>query len=94
MTGSARRRDRTTHHALVVERDAVPASSARGELSGDLCRPPDSRMSGKVEGIAVSLRESFLLTCLCFLQAMGPMLWLCRRAHLLEPGSSPSPRVA
>ena len=32
-----------------------------------------------VEAIAVSFRESFLLICLCFLLAIGPMLWLCRR---------------
>jgi hypothetical protein len=42
----------------------------------------------------VSFRESFLLICLCFLLAMGPMLWLChRRAHRHEPVSAPSTRV-
>jgi hypothetical protein len=42
----------------------------------------------------VSFRESFLLICLCFLLAIGPMLWLCRRAHLHEPVSAPATRVA
>ena len=40
----------------------------------------------------MSFRESFLLICLCFLLAMGPMLWLCRRrARLQEPVSVPPP---
>jgi hypothetical protein len=46
MAGGTHRRGRTAHHALVVERGAVPAAGARGKLSGDLCRSPDPRVTG------------------------------------------------
>src|SRR5438874_11473342 len=52
MAGSPHRRGCTTHYALVAERDAVPAAGARGELSGDLCRPPHPRVNGQAVATA------------------------------------------
>jgi hypothetical protein len=67
----------------------VPAVTRDQEALGAIRQEMD------IEAIAVSFRESFLLICLCFLLAMGPMLWLCRRrARRHAPVSVPSTRVA
>ena len=44
VAGGTRCRGDTAHYALVVERRAVPPAGARGELSGDLCRPTHPRL--------------------------------------------------
>jgi DHA2 family multidrug resistance protein len=38
----------------------------------------------EIEAIAASFRDSFLFICLCFLLAMGPMLYLLSRYHRLK----------
>jgi hypothetical protein len=74
---------------LALHQAGAPAATQDQEAMGAIRQELD------VEALAVSFRESFLLICLCFLLAMGPMLWLCRRrAHLHEPVSAPSSRVA
>ena len=82
--------DATLHELrLALHQAGVPAATRDQEALGAIRQELD------VEAIAVSFRESFLLICLCFLLAIGPMLWLCyRRAHLHEPVSAPSTRVA
>jgi hypothetical protein len=81
--------DATLHELhLALHHAGVPAAMRDQEALGAIRQELD------VEAIAVSFRESFLLICLCFLLAMGPMLWLCRRrAHLHEPVSAPSTRA-
>ena len=42
------------------------------------------RQEMDIEAIAAGFRESFLLICLCFLLAIGPMLWLLLRRNRLQ----------
>ena len=72
MAGSARRRGCTTHNALVAELDAVPAADARGELSGDLCRPPHPRVSG--QAVATASWMAHNRRCLFPLTARFPII--------------------
>jgi hypothetical protein len=82
--------DATLHELqLALHHAGVPEAMRDQEALGAIRQEMD------VEAIAVSFRESFLFICLCFLLAVGPMLWLYRRrTRLQEPESSPCTRVA
>ena len=77
--------DATLHELpLALHHAGVPAVTQDQGALGAIRQEMD------VEAIAVSFRESSLLICLRSLLAMGPLLWLCRRAHLQELVSLPS----